>query len=141
MACFELLHSPWKWKILGLMLYFIIYLKNNIDRHSLTFLYITFMYKRRGVYSELVNVICSRPCRNVTYFCSVIELEELCWWLSCKESTCNAGDIGSIFGSGRSLPQGNGNPLQYSCQGNLMDRGAWQATVHGGAKSRSQLSS
>ena len=94
MACCELLHSPWKWKILGLMLYFIIYLKNNIDRHSLTFLYITFMYKRKGEYSELVNVICSRGCRNVTYFCSVTELEELCWWLSCKESTCNAGDTG-----------------------------------------------
>ena len=94
MACCELLHSPWKWKILGLMLYFIIYLKNNIDRHSLTFLYITFMYKRKGEYSELVNVICSRACRNVTYFCSVTELEELRQWLSCKESTCNAGDTG-----------------------------------------------
>ena len=48
----------------------------------------------------------------------------------CKESTCNAGDPGSITGSGRSPGEGNGNPLQYSCLGNPMDRGAWQATVH-----------
>ena len=43
----------------------------------------------------------------------------------------DAGDLGSIPGSGRSPEEGNGNPLQYSCLENLMDRGAWQATVHG----------
>ena len=43
----------------------------------------------------------------------------------------DAGDLGSIPGSGRSPGEVNGNPLQYSCLGNLMDRGAWQATVHG----------
>ena len=48
-----------------------------------------------------------------------------------KESACNAGDLGLIPGSGRSPGEGNGNPLQYSCLGNLMDRGAWRATVHG----------
>ena len=48
-----------------------------------------------------------------------------------KESACNAGDVGSIPGLGRSPGEGNGNPLQYSCLGNLMDRGAWQAMVHG----------
>ena len=48
-----------------------------------------------------------------------------------KESTCQAGEVGSILGSGRSLGEGNGNPLQYSCLGNPMDRGAWRATVHG----------
>jgi len=47
-----------------------------------------------------------------------------------KESACNAGDPGLIPGSGRSPGEGNGNPLQYSCLGNAMDRGAWQATVH-----------
>ena len=47
-----------------------------------------------------------------------------------KESACNAGDLGSISGSGRSSGGGNGNPLQYSCLGNPMDRRAWQATVH-----------
>ena len=48
-----------------------------------------------------------------------------------KESACNAGDGGSIPGSGRFPREGNGNPLQYSCLGNPVDRGAWQATVHG----------
>ena len=48
-----------------------------------------------------------------------------------NESTCNAGDPGSIPGSGRSPGEGNGNPLQYSCLENPMDRGAWQAIVHG----------
>ena len=48
-----------------------------------------------------------------------------------KESACNAGDLGSILGSGRSPGKGNGNPLQYSCLENSMDRRAWQATVHG----------
>ena len=51
----------------------------------------------------------------------------------------NAGDMGSIPGSGRSPGEGNGNPLQYSCLGNSRDRGAWQATVHGVAKSQTQL--
>ena len=52
-----------------------------------------------------------------------------------KESTCNAGDASSIPRLGRSAGEGNGNPLQYSCLENSMDRGAWQATVHGVAKS------
>ena len=43
-----------------------------------------------------------------------------------KESACNAGDLGSIPGSGRSPGVGDGNPLQYSCMENSMDRGAWQ---------------
>ena len=53
-----------------------------------------------------------------------------------KASTYNAGDPGSIPGSGRSSGEGNGNPLQYSCLENPMDRGAWQATGHGVTKSR-----
>ena len=53
-----------------------------------------------------------------------------------KVSACNAGDPGSILGSGRSLGEGNGNPLQYSCLENPMDRRAWWATVHGVVKSR-----
>ena len=55
-------------------------------------------------------------------------------------SACNAGDLGLIPGSGRSPGEGNGNPLQYSCLENPMDGGAWWATVHGVAKSRTQLS-
>ena len=53
-----------------------------------------------------------------------------------KESACSSGDLGSISGSGRSPGEGNGNPLQYSCLENPMDRGAWWATVHGVAKNR-----
>ena len=52
-----------------------------------------------------------------------------------KESACNAGDLGSIPGLGRSPGEGNGYPLQYCCLENHMDKGAWQATVHGVAKS------
>ena len=57
-----------------------------------------------------------------------------------KASARNAGDPGWISGLGRSLGEGNGNPLQYSCLENSMDRGAWWATVHGVTKSRTQLS-
>ena len=57
-----------------------------------------------------------------------------------KASACNAGDLGSIPGSGRSPGEENGNPLQYSCLKNLMDGGAWWATVHGVAKGPTQLS-
>ena len=60
-----------------------------------------------------------------------------------KESACNLGDLGSTPGWGRSLEEGNGNPLQYSCLENSMDRlqsvlyeGAWQTTVHGVAESQ-----
>ena len=52
-----------------------------------------------------------------------------------KEFVCNAGDLGSIPGSGRSPGEGNGDPFQYSYLQNPMDRGAWKATVHGVAKS------
>ena len=52
-----------------------------------------------------------------------------------KEYACNAGDTGSIPGLERSPGGGHGNPLQYSCLENPMDRGAWQATVHGVTKS------
>ena len=53
-----------------------------------------------------------------------------------KVSACNAGDPGSIPGSGRSPGEGKGNPLQYSCLENPMEGGAWWAAVHGVAKSR-----
>ena len=57
-----------------------------------------------------------------------------------KASASNAGDPGSIPGSGRSPGEGNGNPLQYSCLENPMDRRAWLARVHRIAKSRTRLS-
>ena len=61
--------------------------------------------------------------------------------LQVKDPRASAGDLrnsGSIPGSGRSPGEGNGNPLQYSCLENPMDRGAWRATVHGITKSRTQ---
>ena len=57
-----------------------------------------------------------------------------------KVSACNAGGLGLIPGLGRSPGEGNGNPLQYSCLENPMDRGALQATAHGVADSRTRLS-
>ena len=60
--------------------------------------------------------------------------------LDSKESACNAGYLGSIPGLGRFPGEGNGNPLQYSCLENSMDRGAWRPTVHGVTKSWTQLS-
>ena len=63
-------------------------------------------------------------------------------WLSGREASCNAGDTGdwgSIPGSGRTSGGGHGNPLQYSCLENPMDRGAWRATVHRVAKSQTWL--
>ena len=64
-------------------------------------------------------------------------------WINSKESTDKAGDardMSLILGLGRSPGEGNGNPLQYYCLENLMDRGAWRATVHGVTKSRAQWS-
>ena len=57
-----------------------------------------------------------------------------------KESACNVGDLGSIPGLGRSPGEGNGNPLRYSYLNSPMDRGAWQATVHGITKSWTGMS-
>ena len=57
-----------------------------------------------------------------------------------KESSWNTGDPGLIPGSGRSPRERNGYPLQYSCLENPMDREAWQATVHGVAKSQTRQS-
>ena len=57
-----------------------------------------------------------------------------------EESTCDAGDPGSIPGLGQSPGEGNGYPLQYSCLENPMDRGAWWATVHEVTQSWTQLS-
>ena len=62
--------------------------------------------------------------------------------LAVKNPPANAGDerdVGSISGSGRSAGVGNGTPLQYSCLGNPMDRGAWRVTVHRATKSQTEL--
>jgi len=57
-----------------------------------------------------------------------------------KEPACSAEDLGSIPGSGRCPGEGSGKPLQYPCLDNPTQRGAWQAAVHGVAKSQAQLS-
>ena len=76
----------------------------------------------------------------VDLFCTVLCILTSLGGSEFKASACNAGDLGSIPGLGRSPGEGNGNPLQYSCLENPMDRGAWWATVHGIAKSRTRLS-
>ena len=65
--------------------------------------------------------------------------KQLPGWLSRKEPSCNAGDLGSISGSERSPGERNANPLQYSCLENPMDRGTSRATVHGVSKSQIRL--
>ena len=76
---------------------------------------------------------------TVLFYHEIMHSKGLPWWHSGKESACQAGDMDLIPGSGRSPGGGKGNPLQYSCLGNLMDRGAWWATVHRVEKSRTQL--
>ena len=71
--------------------------------------------------------------------CQMYAMKGFPRWLSGKESTCQAGDSGSLPGSERSPGEGNGNPLQNSCLENPMDRGAWRAAVNGVAKSRTQF--
>ena len=65
----------------------------------------------------------------------------ICWvgGSDSKEAACITGDLGSIPGSGRSPGEANGNPVQYSCLENPVDRGAWQATVHGVTRVRHNL--
>jgi len=70
--------------------------------------------------------------------CSIAKMIDMIpglpWWLSSKESSANARDTSSIPGSGKSPGEINGNPDQYSCLENPLDRGAWWATVHGDTK-------
>ena len=61
-------------------------------------------------------------------------------WLKKKNPPASAGDIGSIPGLGRSPGEASGNPLQYSCLGNPMNRGAWWTIVHGVSKNQTRLS-
>ena len=86
---------------------------------------------------------CYHPCRCIRLPNSYLWLwllsltlgpsvQKLPWWLSGKESACNAEDRGSIPGLERSLRGGHGNPLQYSCLENPMDRGAWQGHKQSG---------
>ena len=83
------------------------------------------------------------PTHTFEFLQLCLHLARLPRWFSGKESPANTGgsnDVGSIPGLGESSKIGNGNPLQYSCLENSMDREAWQATVLGVTKSRIRLS-
>ena len=94
-----------------------------------------------------VNVIRLHNSFSILFFCSapflrsiyVVIMASLVAQTSGKESACNAGNPGSISGSGRSPVEGNGNPLQSYCLENSMDRGACRATVHGVTESWTRL--
>ena len=73
---------------------------------------------------------------HLAYLTSVQSASDFPGGSEVKVSAWNAGDQGSIPGSGRSPGEGNGNPLQYSCLENPMERGAWWAAVHGVTKSQ-----
>ena len=83
-------------------------------------------------YSVVFNILLHNPthCNNKP----VEKIQSFPGRLVVKNLPANAGDVGWIPGSGRSLGEGNGNPLQCSCLGNPVDRGAWQATILGGHK-------
>ena len=96
-------------------------------------------------YEETINSICKvlRTLPGGKYIWSFDYIDSCCskrasaqWWRRCLPK----GDASSIPGSGRSPGEGSGNPLQYSCLENPMDRGAWQTMVHGVAKSQTRLS-
>ena len=81
----------------------------------------------------------------IMYMCYVYIIYNMCYYTSHgsdgKESVCSVRDLGLIPGPRRSPGEGNGNPLQYSCLENPMDRVAWWVTVYVNTKSRSRLSS
>ena len=76
---------------------------------------------------------------SISNYTCIYSVTGLPWWLSSKESDCSAGDLGLIPELGRSPRGGHGNPLQYSCLENPMDRGAWRATAHRVTESRTRL--
>ena len=78
---------------------------------------------------------------NISYKLNLLnEVSRHPRWLGGKESACQAGDVSLIPRSGRSTREGNGSAFQYSCLKIPIDRGTWQATVHGVAKSHLHLS-
>jgi len=74
-----------------------------------------------------------------TSYCTAPDIQGLPDGSAGEESACTVGDTGSVPGSGRSPGRGNGNPLQYSCLENSMDRGTWWAAVQGVTKIRTRL--
>ena len=82
-----------------------------------------------------IYLFISQTRTTISFFTPIVfSTAELSSWLYGKESTRQVGDTSLISGLGRSPGEGNGNPLQYSCLENPVDRGVWQATVYGVAK-------
>ena len=94
--------------------------------------------KDRGAWWAVVHRVTESDTTEDTAHTLYIYIYLLPRWLSGKESACQAGDMGLVPRLGRSSGEGNGNPPQHSCLRNPMDRGAWQAIVHGVTKSRTQ---
>ena len=91
-------------------------------------LFLTFFF-----HSEIPSFVDSFLFCAAIFYCDILPLG-LPKWLSGKESACQAENADSTPGSGRASGDGNGNPLQYSCMGNPMNRGAWLVAVHGVAE-------
>ena len=117
----------------------------HLQRHLITSLRESHLFSAAGmivyffVFVKLVFVLLFSYCGQVSsfsFFTTINNIMGFSGGSDSKASTCNAGDPGSIPGLERSPGEGNGNLLQYFCLGNSMDRGAWQAPVHGVAKSR-----
>ena len=102
--------------------------------HCITNFKVTF-----GVDSAVLHVATPQPLYLWNSESSYPVIDSILHSSVSKESACDAGDLGLIPGLGRSPGEGNGNPLQYSCLENPMDRGAWQVTVHGVARVRCDL--
>ena len=96
------------------------------------------MWYKFMLYSKVIQLYINIYTYTFIYVCVCVYIYIFCGGSDGKKSGCNAGDLDSIPGSGRSPGEGSGNPLQYSCLDNPMNRGAWQATVHGVAKSQSR---
>ena len=119
-------------------------LRADTRRHSLfslnrdsNFSLILFMFANDG---ERTTVIDFRVPNIFLCKCSNVQVWALPGGSDSKELPYNVGDLGSIPGLGRSPGEGNGNPLQYSCLEDFMDRGAWWARVHGITKNQTWLS-
>ena len=96
--------------------------------------------KKKEKGNSLCILVTLHPSLTMIFRDGMYPCEGLRQWLSGKESACNAGDLGSVPGWGKSPGGGHSNPLQYSCLENPMDRGAWRAAVHGVVQSWTQLS-
>ena len=110
-----------------------VYLWNSFPFSAESQYYISYVWCHGSRLSE-VSTVWPRNSFNFARR-SILEDGGLPYWLSGKESACQAGATCSIPGLGRAPGDEIGNPLQYSCLGNPMDRGAWRTTVHGVARS------